>query len=334
MPTELALYREDDLAPLRGWLGLPADEARRRVVQAVQQRDLHLLDDLLTAYLHDSHGGGSPHTLRAYRAALRNWLTYAGTQAINVLHPSVAEAGFYRSTLEARVGLRQKPPLPNQKPLVLSASTVGQQLAGVRALYRAFMWVGACEHNPFDGIRVSKRARKGEDRSPYLDNQVGLLLAAPAPAWLHLAVLLGADVGLRVSEMTRLHWRDVDFQSEVLHVVGKGEKARVVMASSPRLLARLLQVSPRLPDQPLLEGQSPQQVRRHLKKLCLVTGVPYLAVHALRHTCGTQLVKAGVSLQQIAYQFGHASVTTTERYTRHRSDAVRNVQKLLVGNSD
>ncbi|MFC3832887.1 tyrosine-type recombinase/integrase [Deinococcus rufus] len=60
----------------------------------------------------------------------------------------------------------------------------------------------------------------------------------------------------------------------------------------------------------LVIGRTPEAARNRLRTLCIRVGVPYRGLHALRHTAGTRLVRAGFQLQDVAKHLGHSDVQT------------------------
>nr|WP_281416261.1 tyrosine-type recombinase/integrase [Deinococcus aestuarii] len=61
-------------------------------------------------------------------------------------------------------------------------------------------------------------------------------------------------------------------------------------------------------------GRTPEAARGRLRTLCKREGIPYLGLHALRHTAGTRLVRAGFQLQDVAEHLGHSDVQTARTY--------------------
>ncbi|WP_295821739.1 site-specific integrase [uncultured Deinococcus sp.] len=303
----LNLYRQDQLALSRTWVNLPPDERRRRTMAAVADQDLHTLLDLLEAHHIRTHGHISAETVRKYRLGARVWLTAAWNSAINVLHPEPEDTDLWVRQLETAGK---------------SPASVGVLLAGARALYAALRWSKATTDTPFTDVKPKKdRRRPWDKRQPYPDTDVQRLLEV-APLEMRVLLRLGGIAGLRAAEITGLTWGDVDLDSGTLTVLnGKGGKTRRVLLSASLIEdLRELGVKPR---QFHVIGRTPEAARARLRTLCTRTGVPYLGLHALRHTAGTRLMRAGFQLQDVAEHLGHSDVQTARTYGKWADERLR-----------
>jgi integrase/recombinase XerD len=130
--------------------------------------------------------------------------------------------------------------------------------------------------------------------------------------------------GLRVSEVVLLKIADIDSQRMVIRVEqGKGGKDRYVMLS-PQLL-RILRTYWRLarPKQWLFPGRDderplvPNVLHAACRSACAAAGLSkQVTVHTLRHTFATHLLESGADVRIIQVLLGHASISSTTRYTR------------------
>lgn len=303
----LDLYRHGHLAQSREWVGLNPEERRRRAVAAVAEGDVGTLLDLLEAHHVRTHGHVSPETLRKYRLGARIWLEYAAGQAVKVLHPEAEDTDLWVRSLE---------------DAGKSPASVGVLLAGARALYAALRWVKATKDTPFTDTKPKRDKRRPWDkRQPYPDADMQQLLDA-APVEMRVLLRLGGIAGLRASEITGLTWGAVDLDAGALMVVnGKGGKTRRVLLPAS-LIADLREMSVEAPDARVI-GRTPEAARARLRTLCKRVGVPYLGLHALRHTAGTRLVRAGFQLQDVAEHLGHSDVQTARTYGKWADDRLR-----------
>lgn len=308
----LDLYRHGQLAPSREWVALNPDERRRRAVAAVTTQDLPVLLDLLTAHHVRTHGHVSEETLRKYRLGARVWLTAAWNGAINVLHPEGEDTDLWVRHLEASGK---------------SPASVGVLLAGARALYAALRWSKATQDTPFIDVRPKKdRRRPWDKRQPYPDADVQRLLDV-APVEMRVLLRLGGIAGLRASEITGLQWGNVDIEGRALTVVnGKGGRTRRVLLSSS-LIEDLRELGIKAPHLPVI-GRTPEAARARLRTLCLRSSVPYLGLHALRHTAGTRLMRAGFQLQDVAEHLGHSDVQTARTYGKWADNHLKEHMRL------
>lgn len=144
------------------------------------------------------------------------------------------------------------------------------------------------------------------------------------PMWDALVALL-LFAGLRASEVRTLQW--VQVQGEWLMIEGKGGKQRMLPIAPPaaeRLAAwraectdaRWLFPSPRIPDRPLSDGW----MRGKVRAIGDAAGIVGLHPHALRHTAATELLERGADVRTVQEFLGHASLQTTQIYTKVRPE--------------
>jgi integrase/recombinase XerC len=133
--------------------------------------------------------------------------------------------------------------------------------------------------------------------------------------------------GLRISEALGLDIRDAPLPGSeaALRVRGKGDKERVVPvlpAVRQAMAEWLVQHPERTPDAPLFVGArgarlDPAVAQRALRNFRRLAGLPEHATpHALRHSFATHLLGGGADLRAIQELLGHASLSTTQRYTK------------------
>jgi site-specific recombinase XerD len=177
---------------------------------------------------------------------------------------------------------------------------------------------------------------KKASRLPHVlgpDDVAALLDRIPASGPLEVrdrAMLeLAYACGLRAEEIVNLDRDAVDFESEAVRVTGKGSKTRIVPMGEPaqRALDRYLsQARPALAAdraEPALflsrRGRrlSPSDIRRRLDRWVREAAVAgHVSPHTLRHSFATHLLEGGADLRSIQELLGHASVSTTQVYTR------------------
>lgn len=323
----LQLY-QGPLSFARLWL--EPEQRRRDAVRAARDRDLDTLWSLVQAH-HSLHtAAGSHHTLRTYRNGLRRWLVFTERHAVGLLHPKADDGMLFVRELGAgQIPLERRSRSPKSsstdKPIVprpLSVSSVNVYLAGARALYRALRWADATDADPFLDVRVgTDKVARWDKRSPYPQTAVEALLST-GDVRHRVTVLLGAHAGLRASEIVKLRREDLDLIAGRLKITGKGNKLRVVNLSAS-LKRSLSELMAQQPGHALIIGGTPEAARLRLQTVCLQIGVPFLSLHALRHSAGTRLVKSGRSLQDVARHLGHASVATAEIYAKWADESLK-----------
>jgi len=316
------------------------DEALRRfAVLAVNERDLEALWELVQAHLAlrgASGVGTSRHTLRAYRRGVHELL--ALWQGENLLRPSRDAGPLYvqrllagdRSELVSNESHRDGRGR-RVKSGPLSPATVSLRVAAARALYDALAWAGATEADPFRDVRIGKTSR-ALDHAPttrvYTEFELIALHDVVLDQQETVILLLGSHAGLRVSEMLRLNWVDVDLRvGELLVREGKGGKTATV-ALTPRLASALSayrrhtmldrSASVRW-RQSVLELRSQYGVYNRVRSLCTRADVTFKGVHALRHSAGTRLYQQTGDLGQVQDHLRHATLDMARRYAK--SDA-------------
>jgi site-specific recombinase XerD len=137
---------------------------------------------------------------------------------------------------------------------------------------------------------------------------------------LHLLAITAIDTGLRIAELLSLSRADVDLESLVLHVKGKGNKHRLVPISME--LRRRLYRHLAKHDDPLVFNTrtgghlSQRDVLRDFKKLCRKLAIADVrcSFHTLRHTFAVNYLRAGGNLYYLQRILGHSSIVTTQRY--------------------
>jgi integrase/recombinase XerC len=140
--------------------------------------------------------------------------------------------------------------------------------------------------------------------------------------------------GVRVSELVGLNWADIDFQLGIIRVVGKGSKERIVPIGDVALTAlqsygqeqRKKRRSSGTGETPVFlnnrgERISTRSIARVVEKWLKRTGIQLrMGPHGLRHSFATHLLNGGADLRVIQELLGHASLSTTQRYTHLNLD--------------
>ena len=214
----------------------------------------------------------------------------------------------------------------------LSAASVRNVVAPVRALFATAVEEGLIRHNPAGGLRLPGRVAGPEDRVKALsDDELAALLAAADEGAPRLLLRFLADTGLRIGEAIALTWADVDIEARRLHVRRRlyrgridAPKSRFGLRAVPltTALAADLDLARRLSMYPddedpvfaTLAGtrhQPSNLLRRVLKPaakragLLGAEGKPWPGFHTLRHTCANRLFRAGLDAKRVQVILGH-----------------------------
>ena len=211
-------------------------------------------------------------------------------------------------------------------------ATVSRKLASIRGLYGFLVRTERVGQNPAELVSSPKRAET-LPKVLSVEQMRELLERIPAHTPLELrdrAMLeLAYSCGLRCEEIVNLDADSPDFEGQQLRVMGKGSKERVLPFGDParKALERYLQrgrhalaTDPR--QQALFLSKSGRRlsnsdVTRRLglwaREAAMAAGV---SPHALRHSFATHLLEGGADLRTIQELLGHASISTTQVYTR------------------
>ncbi len=264
--------------------------------------------------------GAAEKTRLAYAADMRQfavWASSSQTEPADVTHRVLRR---YASALSER---RAAP------------ATVARKLAALRAFFTTMREHGEIAANPADLLSAPKRAQElptvlaPEAVSRLLDR-----IPASTPLELRDRALfeIAYASGLRAEELVSLDSSSIDFDAEELRVEGKGSKTRFVPVGEPALkaVARYLERArgslARGDGEPALflskSGRrlSTSDIRRRLSvwaRHASLQGAVH--PHALRHSFATHLLEGGADLRTIQELLGHASVSTTQTYTRVES---------------
>lgn len=226
----------------------------------------------------------------------------------------------------------------------VAASTLARKLAAIRAFFTCLREHGVVAANPAQLIPTPKRpARLPRVLRP--EELARLLDRIPASTALELRdralFELAYACGLRAEELVGLQIESIDFDAERVRVEGKGAKTRLVPAGEASLAAVAAYLER---ARPALDGHggderalfvsksgrrlSTSDVRRRLRVWARHARVPgRVAPHALRHSFATHLLEGGADLRAIQELLGHASISTTQLYTRVESSRLRSAYR-------
>ena len=221
----------------------------------------------------------------------------------------------------------------------LSRSTVLRKLSTIRSFFRYLARRGYLDTDPTSALATPKVRRKLPE---FLElSEVEALLSAPDTKTIvglrDQAILeLLYSTGMRVGELLALNLPDMDRQSALVKVRGKGKKERILpvgrtaMTALDNYLARRYELSSR-PSQAVFlsqRGNRPdaKSIRRRIEKYARDAGIKKkITPHTLRHTFATHMLNAGADLRSVQELLGHASLSTTQIYTHVTADRLKQV---------
>ena len=261
----------------------------------------------------DVERGLSANTLAAYQRDLDQYLGFLGDD-----EPDQSAVERYLRHLRARE---------------LASSTVGRKLAAIRGLHRFLVIEGLRETDP-TLLLDSPRRPDPFPKALTVDEAIGLV-EVPDLSTVKgrrdsalLEFLYGT--GARVSEAVGLDLGKIDLEDRIVIVTGKGSKQRLVPLGAKAVTA----IARWLPDRMALvhRSQRGDPVFLNLRGTRLSrqgmfdvvranarqAGIPEEKVspHVLRHSAATHMVEAGADLRSVQEMLGHATISTTQIYTR------------------
>lgn len=286
--------------------------------------------------------GLSPNTRRAYEADVRQLTTHVGAGVA----PDAVDADQVRAWL-ASLHRRRSP------------STLGRKLASVRCFFRWLVREGVRRDDPTAGIPTPK-LEKRLPRPLSIDDCEQLITrderpaTQPAPeggerarrhAWMRVRdramVELLYGTGIRVGELVGLDVRDLELRAREIRVMGKGGKERVVpipeqarealaewveLRRHPGLLSEPLFISLRARREEKPRRLAAREARRILGERARRADLgEHVHPHRLRHSYATHLLDMGADLREIQELLGHASLSTTQKYTAVSVEHLRDV---------
>jgi site-specific recombinase XerD len=222
-----------------------------------------------------------------------------------------------------------------------SKSTVARKLAATRSFFGALVERGDLEANPADLVSSPKRdaylpsVLKPGDVAALLEQMPG---STPLELRDRAMFELAYSAGLRAEELVNVDLTGVDPDAEEVRVEGKGAKTRVLPVGEHAwraLDAYLARGRPKLAaaaertDDALFLSKSGRRlstsdVRRRLRlQLSRAVVQGGVTPHTLRHSFATHLLEGGADLRVIQELLGHASISTTQTYTRVESKRLK-----------
>ena len=254
------------------------DEAARRLIESFE------------AYLaHEANA--SPHTIKGYGSDLRQLAHFLAERDTSL---AAVDVHGVRAFLASLAGETRK-------------TSVARKLAALKHFFRWCARTGERHDDPAGTLAAPKRER-------FL------------PPHLTVDEMFRVLDGIRVSELVQLEWADVDRRGEVVRVLGKGRKERIVPIGATALAA-LDHYRRHWPadrrhdaDAVFLNARGTRLTVRSVARIVThwvgragtrVAASP----HAFRHSFATHLLNGGADLRAIQELLGHASLSTTQRYT-------------------
>jgi integrase/recombinase XerC len=293
----------------------------------------------------------SPNTIREYRRDLQQFMTFLTPPGEKTMSLGHIDHKVIREFVAWSYDQR------------LEKSSVARKLATLRTFFKYCVREGVVKQNPARLVSTPKLPKRvprvitAEEMNGFLDNILSSGAVAPkrkrpasprqeedAKLMLKrdraILELLYAS-GLRVSELVGLNLGDMDRRGQMLRVLGKGRKERIVPYgnSAQTALEAYWPIREEILNRP---GAKPEieavflnhvasrlgarSVRTVVKKYSRLANVNWdLHPHSLRHAFATHLLADGADLRAIQELLGHVSLSTTQRYTQASIQQLMNV---------
>ena len=284
----------------------------------------------------------SEHTLRNYQSDLEQFLAY--------LSPPETPAALVHQ-IDHRIIREYLGYLHDER---LQKSSIARKLASLRSFFKFCAREGMIRDNPARLVATPKLPKRlpvvlsAEEMNNFLNKVATLEPAEPAAGYIKLSesaqdsarLLIERDrallellyaSGLRVSELTGLDVEDIDRKEQMLRVLGKGNKERIIPYGSkaehalqlywPIRDALLAKFGGKSNSRAVFLNHSGRRltsrsVARILKKYVRLVNINWdLHPHSMRHAFATHLLADGADLRAIQELLGHSSLSTTQRYT-------------------
>ena len=283
--------------------------------------------------------GASAYTIRNYRHALSEFVAWHQGERDCLPAWNRLQRDDFRFFLRA-LGRRK-----------LSRAAIHLRFSALRSFYKFLIRRGLVDSSPIRGLVLPKAVQ----RLPKFLTQAQMVTLLRAPheelrrhrqssrrefdeTAYHRDVAILETIyscGLRVSELSGLRTCDFDFQEQIVRVLGKGKKERLIPVGEPALEAiRAYWNSlpqPPVENEPVFLAKperrgpvSPRVIQLRLKKYLAAAGLdPALTPHKLRHSYATHLLDAGADLRSVQELLGHAHLVTTQAYTHVSTERLK-----------
>lgn len=271
----------------------------------------------------------SEHTLRNYASDLEQFYNY-------IAPPDAHNAGARREVDVKQIDhITIREWLSSLHTAQKKKTSVARKLAALRTFFQFLVREGVVELNPAKLVATPRLEKKlpnhlsVEDairfiETPDIETELGKRDRA-------ILEFLYAT-GVRVSELTKLNLKDIDFKEKLVRVTGKRRKQRILPFGDPALHAIINYLSVR---NHFLQNASPEErdeqalflnyqgtrittrsVGRMVDKyIQICAGIHNISPHSLRHSFATHLLDSGADLRDIQELLGHARLSTTQIYT-------------------
>ena len=226
---------------------------------------------------------------------------------------------------------------------VVSFATLSKELGVLKSAFGCALRWGWTNRTPFVGIRLNQ---EGNSRIRWLTNAEELVLLKACPQWLRDIIVVGLDTGLRPGNLIGLQHSWVHREEHVLIIPKENTKTKKLTITIPlthRAQAILYHATASLHTPYVFMTDTGRPLDRNYVHVAIhrcanAAGLSGICLYVLRHTFITRLVRAGVSLPEIAALAGHRDIRMTLRYVhlapQHLRDSIAALETRRIARSE
>jgi integrase/recombinase XerD len=284
--------------------------------------------------------GQSENTQRTYKALLDKFVAWANEREVpNWVSVQLSHLQSFLRDEQSRAAMLGKTRAARR----LSSESVYLQIAALRAFFRFAENEKHVARNVAEHLSLPRRWKRLPKAltSSEIDKLLRPLTPETPASLCDQAILEVAYAsGLRLAELRTIRLEQLQLEAGFLHVIGKGNKERVVPLGrkAAAALNRYLEtgrpklVKPKTPGTVFLSGRgtpfAPVTLWLRIKNRVRHAGIARnVTPHMLRHSFATHLLENGADLRVIQELLGHASISTTEVYTHVAGERLRDIHQ-------
>jgi integrase/recombinase XerD len=269
--------------------------------------------------------GRAAHTIKGIRSSLKNFIRFLEAENLTELEDLTGQAlEEYRSELSFSLTAKGTP---------LARSTQIQRLCNVKGFTAFLKAKDYLFQDPAESLTVPSQPQR-LPKAILSAKEIARLMAAPdmrtGRGYRNRIILeILYDTGIRRAELSDIKLADLDLAGGYIRITGKGDKQRVVPVGArvcELIQNYLLFVRPQM-----VQGEDPgclvlnrwgkrldpNGVWAAVRRCIQLAGIKKrVSTHSLRHSCATHMLKNGAPVRHIQEMLGHASINTTQIYTR------------------
>lgn len=222
------------------------------------------------------------------------------------------------------------------------ASSQARVISGIKSYFNYLLLEEIINADPTSDLETPRQSRNLPDVLNIMEiNSLldGIDLSKPEGVRSKAILEMLYGCGLRVSELVSLKVSDINIAEEYLHVIGKGNKERIIPIGTQAIKHTSIYLNQVRVHLNIKRGNEDfiflNRLGTKLSRISVFTMIKALAVHVglnksisphtFRHSYATHLVEGGADLRAVQEMLGHSSITTTEIYTHLDRDYLKEV---------